>query len=111
MSLRQYLEDNPEVVAQLHAGTLLAQDLAAQLGLSRARVSKVLSEMNLLINTGEVAAARKEASVARQERDVHLQELAQAVVAGRLNVDDAADQAGCSRDTIWRRVRKIRAEL
>ena len=106
MNVRQYLTENPEVVAQLRSRSLLAKGLALQLGVTAGAVSKVLGEMNTPILTGTVTAARREASNARRERDVHLEQLAQAVLDGKLNVDAAAEQGGCSRDTIWRRVRK-----
>lgn len=110
MTIRMYLESHPEIVASLRDRTLLAKDLAARLGVHHNSVSKALSKLNTQVYTGEYRAARKEASVARRERDVHLQQLVQAVLDGRLKVDDAAAQAGCSRDTIWRHVRRKRKE-
>lgn len=110
MSTRQYLEDHPEVVARLRDRTLLAKDLAAQLGIRPTSLSQVLAKMNIVIRDGAAFAARKEASAGRQERDVHLQQLAQAVLDGKLSADDAADKAGCSKDTIWRHIRRRKAE-
>ncbi|MCP3024968.1 hypothetical protein [Cupriavidus basilensis] len=110
MSTRQYLEDHPEVVAQLRDRTLLAKDLAAQLGIRPTSLSKVLTKMNIVIRDGAAFAARNEASAERQERDVHLQRLVDAVLAGKMNADDAADAAGCSKDTIWRHIRRRKAE-
>ena len=110
MSTRKYLEDHPEVVAQLRDRTLLAKDLAAQLGIRPTSLSQVLAKMNIVINDGTVRAAEKAASEARKERDVHLQRLVDAVLAGKMNADGAADAAGCSKDTIWRHIRRRKAE-
>ena len=90
-SIRQYLEDNPEVVARLRDRTLLAKDLASQLGVHHNTISKALNKINALIHTGGVAQQRKAASAAKIARLVHLRWLAEMVHLGRHSVDEAAE--------------------
>lgn len=110
MSIREYLEANPEVVAALTNRNRTVKDLADELGVTDIGVLKVLREMNIQINTGAYTEGRKATAQAKAERDVHLQQLAQAVLDGKLSADDAADKAGCSKDTIWRHIRRRKAE-
>ena len=110
MTIREYLEANPKVVADLTSRNRTVKDLAAELGVTNSGVTTPLREMNILNNTGDYVAGRKPTAQAKEERDVHLQQLVQAVIDGKLNADDAADAAGCSKDTIWRHIRRRKAE-
>ncbi|WP_454735380.1 helix-turn-helix domain-containing protein [Cupriavidus necator] len=108
-SVRQYLQDHPEVVARLLNRTLLAKDLASQLGVHHNTVSKALSKIDRLIHTGGVAQQRKAASAEKLFRTVHLRSLAEMVHLGRYTVDEAAEIAGVSKATIYRYLRKLEA--
>lgn len=109
-STRRYLEDHPEVLAKLRNRSLLAKDLAEQLGVHFNTVSKALSQMDALVHGGSVAASRRKASTLKTARIALLRRAAEQVGLGLATVDEAAAQAGCSKHTIYRYLRVLERE-
>jgi hypothetical protein len=97
----------PEMLMQLQLRKITNREAAEKLGVCETYLSRVVSDMQKKI-PGETAIARKAAQKIYKTRMEVRNAQAKLVVKGRLSIEKAAAEAGCSERTMFRYVAQYR---
>ena len=107
MTLLEFFEQRPELLEMLRMRQVTNRQIALQAGVSEAYLARVLTGMGVQKVRGEVVARREELRELAEERRIHRQNLAKLVASGRLTMETAAAQAGCSERTLYRYIERL----